>query len=228
MRVAVVTPTYPRRLDWLAQCHASVRAQTHPCTHILVADGGEPHGLADFDGQFIALHRKHNDYGNTPRTVASLSAAAQGFDAICYLDDDNWYSPNHVETMVALHRQTGASVCSTPRLLYDPQDVLFGKDPQSDGVHLVDTNCYFVAKPAFDMLTVWALVPPEFCYVTDFYFDEKQGRVILNDIFHFQPKGMQPDGELAGEWVMNKKKPTFYHKFEKRMVKLPDGFFENI
>ena len=61
--------------------------------------------------------------------------------------------------------------------------------------------------------------------VTDFYVDDKNGRVIFNDIFRFETKGMQTAGEIQGDWVQDKRKPSFYPKFEKRMVKLPEGFF---
>ena len=63
-------------------------------------------------------------------------------------------------------------------------------------------------------------------YVTDFLVDEKQDKVLFNDIFRFETKGMQSNGELSGEWIMDKRKPSFYPKFAKRMVKLPDGFFD--
>ncbi len=62
--------------------------------------------------------------------------------------------------------------------------------------------------------------------VTDVDFDEKNGKLILNDIFRYEQQGVTPEGALVGEWVQDKKKPSFYSKFSKRMVLLPDGFFE--
>ena len=39
LRVAVITPYYREPLTMLRQCHDSVRTQTYPCTHFLIADG---------------------------------------------------------------------------------------------------------------------------------------------------------------------------------------------
>jgi len=39
MRVAVVTPYYKEPEAWLARCLTSVREQTYPVTHLVVADG---------------------------------------------------------------------------------------------------------------------------------------------------------------------------------------------
>lgn len=62
--------------------------------------------------------------------------------------------------------------------------------------------------------------------VTDIVFDEKTGKISLHDIFRFEQKGRSANGEIQGEWIFNKKKPSFFPKFAKRMVSLPDGFFE--
>ena len=39
MQVAVVTPYCDEPIEWLTQCHESVKRQRHPATHILVGDG---------------------------------------------------------------------------------------------------------------------------------------------------------------------------------------------
>jgi pilus assembly protein CpaF len=62
--------------------------------------------------------------------------------------------------------------------------------------------------------------------VTDLYFDEKQGKTILNNIFEYKQTDVGPNGEVIGDWQHNKNKPTFYEKFRNRMVTLPDGFFD--
>lgn len=63
-------------------------------------------------------------------------------------------------------------------------------------------------------------------YVTDLYFDNQKGKITLHDIFRFEAKNVKENGDIVGEWVMNKTRPSFYHKFLKRRVKLPDGFFD--
>ena len=62
--------------------------------------------------------------------------------------------------------------------------------------------------------------------VSDVFYDEEKNKVVLRDIFKFDQKGLSDKGEVLGDWVMSKQPPTFMHKFYKRMVKLPEGFFE--
>jgi hypothetical protein len=115
MRVAVVTPYFREPLDWLRQCHASVRAQTHACTHVMVADGHPQSEVAGWPGlRHIALPTSHGDYGDTPRAIGSIEAIGAGFDAIAYLDADNAYAPDHIESLVELQRRTGAAFRSWP------------------------------------------------------------------------------------------------------------------
>ncbi len=63
--------------------------------------------------------------------------------------------------------------------------------------------------------------------VTDIIYDPKTAKATLRNIFDFKQKAVTDKGEILGEWAMDKRKPSFYKKFEKRMVKLPDGFFDN-
>src|SRR5262245_29299152 len=100
-RVAVVTPYYQEKLEVLRDCLASVAKQTFRCDHFVVADG-HPQELVT-PAEHIILPRAHHDNGNTARAIGSLSAMNQDYDAVAYLDADNWYYPNHIESMVLLH-----------------------------------------------------------------------------------------------------------------------------
>jgi len=86
MKIAVITPYCGEPNDWLAECHESVKRQTHPTTHILVADGQPIDLVSSFDAQHIILPITHRDYGDTPRALGSLSAARQW----AYSDDRRW------------------------------------------------------------------------------------------------------------------------------------------
>lgn len=169
MRVAVVTPFYRTPPEWLAQCHASVRAQSHPCTHFLVSDGSGDNPLADFQGEFIRLPAPHADNGNTPRAVGSVAAIGEGFEAIAYLDADNWYTPEHVASLVALHQQTQAAVCTSARTLHAPDGTLLGPCTEVDGTHFADTSCLFLARPAFALTLQWVVMPRAYSVVCDFW-----------------------------------------------------------
>ncbi|MFA5059833.1 MAG: ATPase, T2SS/T4P/T4SS family [Candidatus Omnitrophota bacterium] len=63
-------------------------------------------------------------------------------------------------------------------------------------------------------------------HITDTRYLAGENKVVLEDVFHFRQQSIESDNRIIGDWVMNKKKPSFYEKFVKRNVKLPDGFFE--
>lgn len=161
-RVAVVTPYYRFETDWLESCCESVRAQTFPCTHILVADGFPSDAVAACGGQHITLPVRHSDWGDTPRAIGSVSAVSQGFDAICYLDIDNWYEPDHIESLVDLARRSGAAVCSSGRRLHRPDGSLLGDCIEVDGETFIDTNCFYLTRKAYPVLHTWYLMPPRY------------------------------------------------------------------
>lgn len=159
MKVAVITPYYQESDDWLIQCHESVIDQSYPCTHIMVADG-YPNPLVDrLNVLHISLPQSHRDYGDTPRAIGSFSAVGLGFDAIAYLDADNWYYPHHIAALVALHQQTGAAVCSTTRNLHRWDGSLFGLCLNCNGITFVDNSCLFLTRDAFSILPLWTLMP---------------------------------------------------------------------
>jgi glycosyltransferase involved in cell wall biosynthesis len=171
LTVAVVTPYHRESTDWLTQCIASVAAQSYPCTHFLVADGFPRPELVPEAAQHIVLPRAHADNGNTPRAIGSLSAIGQGFDAIAYLDADNWYEPGFVEAMVKLHAVTGAAFCSAGRAIHRVDGALLLIDTaESNARTLVDTSCMFLVRRAFPVVPVWALMPKQMAAACDTVF----------------------------------------------------------
>lgn len=156
MRIAVVTPYCRETLEQLQRCHESVAQQTIPTDHILVADG---HPMAEVD-TWKCIHIKaphHNDYGDTPRIIGTASASTLGYDAILLLDGDNWFDPDHVETLLAVQKQTGADVVTCPRTLRRSPDLsVMGVDFESDGVVFNDTNCYLLMRSAFPLFRAWS------------------------------------------------------------------------
>jgi FkbM family methyltransferase len=163
MRVAVVTPYYQETDDVLSTCLASVREQTYPrCRHILVADGFPRPLVADWDVHHIALPIAHGDNGNLARGLGAMAAAAEGFDAIAFLDADNWFRRDHIQRLVELHESTGAAVCTSSRSIHRPDgSVLFDTDPdEAEQRTFHDTSCLCFFRPAFHLLSLWATMPP--------------------------------------------------------------------
>jgi hypothetical protein len=203
MRVAVVTPYFREPLDWLRQCHASVRAQTHACTHVMVADGHPQSEVAGWPGlRHIALPTSHGDYGDTPRAIGSIEAIGAGFDAIAYLDADNAYAPDHIESLVELQRRTGAAFCSSSRYLCRIDGSIMAECLNSDGETFADTNCMFFGRPAFRMVAAWVLMPDFAHALCD--------RVVFHAI---------KDAQLQ---TAHTGRPTVYYR-----AKLP-GFYRNL
>jgi FkbM family methyltransferase len=168
MRVAVVTPYYKETHEVLGTCIASVAAQSfRERRHILIADGHPNSLVASKDVSHIVLPTSHADNGNLARCVGAMAAVAEGFDAVAFLDADNWFRPDHLARMVDQHRRTGASVCTSGRTIHRLDGSLIGVDQHSDGEKFVDTSCLCIFRPAFDLLPLWGLMPHEFGPVCD-------------------------------------------------------------
>lgn len=170
MRVAVITPYYKEPREWLQRCIDSVRAQTHACDHLLVADG-HPQDWVDATGvRHLRLDRPHADYGNTPRSIGAQLAVAEGYDAVAFLDADNWYAPDHVASCVAVAESSGADVVASGRQFVreDASVIPFATREDTSGEH-VDTNCLFLLFGAFHTLPRWLLMPKPMSMLGDRY-----------------------------------------------------------
>ncbi|MFT5561413.1 MAG: glycosyltransferase involved in cell wall biosynthesis [Candidatus Azotimanducaceae bacterium] len=151
----------------LEACIDSVRKQTYPCTHILVADGESQDWLTQLSVQHLKLSANHADYGDTPRGVGSVSAINQGFDAVTYLDADNWYQTDHIHSLVSLHQRTGAAVCTSRRNLHRLDGTLLGPCTGVDGERFTDTNCLLLTKIAFEFVPLWWSIPADLHCIGD-------------------------------------------------------------
>jgi len=125
--VSVVTATWGRPRTILERCLPSVACQDYPAVeHLIVTDGRDEalndvlraHGYAE-DGQakrLVCLGRnwtqpyRNNSNGAVCRMVGSYLAAGE---FIAYLDDDNFWDPTHLSSMVKLAEETGADIISS-------------------------------------------------------------------------------------------------------------------
>lgn len=161
-RCAVITPYYRESEHQLRRCIASVRAQTVPATHFLVADGHPQAWIDDESVRHVRLDREHGDYGNTPRGVGALLAVAEEFDAIALLDADNWLDDDHVELCFDASSASGdALACDyvvAQRRFRRPDETVL---PVDDEPGHVDTNCFFLLRGSFHAVAHWATMPRE-------------------------------------------------------------------
>jgi predicted O-linked N-acetylglucosamine transferase (SPINDLY family) len=172
-RVAVVTPYYKERRAWLERCIESVKAQDYPVTHYMVADGFAQDWIDGAGVEHLKLGRGHADYGNTPRALGAQLAVSEGFDAICFLDADNWYAPDHVTRCLEAADSSEEAVdyvVARRNFVRDDGSVIplaYDEDAAAARDGHIDTNCYFLLRGAFHTIPRWNLMPKPLAIVCD-------------------------------------------------------------
>lgn len=162
MRVAVVTPTIGS--PELKQCMESVQKQTYEnITHYIFMDGEQnfPNVYSNIFDETLKLDRNNSvkyitlqdnvGAGWLGHRVYAASSFLVNADIICYLDEDNWLEPCHIEKMVDKIKQ-GYDWVYSLRKIYDKQgNYLFEDNCESLGkwpiffneqAFHIDTSCY--------------------------------------------------------------------------------------
>jgi len=105
MKVAVVTPTIGAKT--LSKCIQSVEAQTYEnLSHYIFLDGEEEHGDKIWNqlqgASKVKTIRLQENIGKGwyGHRVYAACGYLVNADLVCYLDEDNWFEPNHVEKLV--------------------------------------------------------------------------------------------------------------------------------
>lgn len=161
MRATVITATIGRRE--LRQCIESVRAQTYPLVnHIVFVNGLRYHVAArevlkDYpEVSAFYLDEETGDYGAGP-SMADVFVAATFLtrsDWVFFLDDDNFYSPTHVESLLGLAVEHKLAWAYSLRTFVDVSGEFICEDdwislgywPEfGSQSHLVDNSCYAVS-----------------------------------------------------------------------------------
>lgn len=169
MKVAVVTPYHQADDPRLQDCLRSVDAQSHGnCVHVLVGDGPAC-TPADAGDRRLHLGLSHNigDYGDSPRSLGAIYAFALGADAVAFLDADNWFDADHIASLVALQRATGAPVVTSRRKLVGLDGEVMGVCDDSNGLTFCDTNCLFFTHDAAELATSWWRIPARLHAIDD-------------------------------------------------------------
>ncbi|MDF1791186.1 MAG: hypothetical protein P1U88_04705 [Thalassobaculaceae bacterium] len=119
MKVAVVTPYRDEPEAWVQAMIASVAAQSHRVTHVLVGDGLY-NPAYDGDGRInLSLSDAANDSGGTPRAAGGAWAVQNGYEIVVYVDADDRVDPGFAAALVRTHQAVGAEVISVPHAYYD-------------------------------------------------------------------------------------------------------------
>lgn len=172
-KVAVITPYYKEPIDQMERCLLSVRQQTVAADHFLISDG-HPQSWLDLTGvRHIRLGKSHGDYGNTPRGIGAQLAISEDYDAICFLDADNWYDKDHVQVCLqaALSLTGQLQDCDyvvAKRRLVRPDLTVMYEGPDARG-H-IDTNSLFILRGVFHLIPYWNLMPKMYSAIGDRLF----------------------------------------------------------
>jgi glycosyltransferase involved in cell wall biosynthesis len=137
--VTVITPTIgsPKLIDAIE----SVKNQTYKCNHLIVVDGSEH--LSDARSIF---HRDTN-YVVSPENTGKTGGNFYGHriyaayphlinsDYILFLDEDNWYEPDHVASLIETIEKKNLDFSYSLRKIFSP-----------DKKYLCDDNCESLGK----------------------------------------------------------------------------------
>ena len=138
MKVAVVTPTIGA--ESLSQCVESVHNQTYQdLTHYIFLDGEEHekniwYQLDDYDNIKTVRLEENVGKGWYGHRVYAACSFLVNADVICYLDEDNWYEPCHVEKLVK-RLNDGFDWVYSLRKIYD-----------KEGNFICEDNCESLGK----------------------------------------------------------------------------------
>ena len=144
--LTVITPTTGR--DELYDAVKSVQGQD--CKHLVVIDGAEYFAKtalvlekAKFSGDVIALPENTGFDGYLCHRIYSAIPSLVNTQYISFLDEDNWYEPDYVETM--LKAMEGYFITTCRRNVYTEEKEFICVDNfESIGwngkYHLYDTN----------------------------------------------------------------------------------------
>lgn len=163
-KALVITPTTGS--SELIDCVCSVSEQTYENTyHLIVTDGSKfvprvdkclaDGGVIGYGNKLFRCDLPFNTGGNGfygHRIMAAFSHLVSGFDYILFLDQDNWYDKEHVDSLVQLIKEKNFDWTYSLRKIYDKdKNFLIEDNCESLGrwpvwidpnSHLIDTSSY--------------------------------------------------------------------------------------
>jgi len=151
----------------LRLCHESVMKQSVDCTHIMVADGHPNPEVDRWAVRHIVLPYAHGDYGDTAKSIGAVDAIGGGYDAIAFLDADNWFLKNHIESLIKCADENKADFVSSYRYFCRPDRTLLGECLNSDAENFADTNCMFFTRNGLKIAAHWFYIPNDFHAICD-------------------------------------------------------------
>ena len=155
--VTVITPT--TGAPCVRQALDSVKNQTYDNIQHLVVVDGQP------KGRVIAKEYPHIDLVDLPyatgkdqynghRIYGAMTYIANG-ELLCFLDEDNWYEPNHIESLVDVISKGNKWAYSLRKIVSQDGEYICNDDCESLGKwtsvindKFIDVNCFMIPKAA--------------------------------------------------------------------------------
>lgn len=161
--ISVITPSIAT--PFLAQAVASVQAQDYPFVeHVIVADGADFHERVQGILPETMRHPIHllalpfnvgGDGFNGHRVYGALPFLVGG-RFVAFLDEDNWFEPDHLSSLMAKITAQGLAWAYALRRIVDGAGRFIttddceslGKWPtwNDSNTHLIDVNCYLLRR----------------------------------------------------------------------------------
>lgn len=176
-KVLVIMPTYHSRMEWLDRAVNSVISQTYDNLECMVVKDGCRHAgdhlteceqcretslffksIPDRRFSFYKLPVNLGAAGWGPRNFALMNTH---HDLICYLDDDNWYEPDHIERLYEAIMERDSDMAYTGTRLWssDMRVIAERIHPHAPKQGYVDTSEIMHRRKLIDSHGGWRKVP---------------------------------------------------------------------
>lgn len=144
-RVLVCLPTYHSKIEWIKRSVESLTEQTHSNFDCMIVKDGcrtacdlntcreceNCRSTVDF---CMSIKDKRFRFFNLPVNCGAAGWGPRNFailntdhDLISYLDDDNWYEPDHLESLYSLMKYGDVDMAYTGTRLYDHEMKVIGE-----------------------------------------------------------------------------------------------------
>lgn len=159
-KILVCLPTYHSKIEWIIRAVESLKEQTYSNFECMVVKDGCRYAsdqntckecpscfetiklCKDFDDprfKFFNLPVNCGAAGWGPRNFAIMNS---NHNLIAYLDDDNWYEPDHLESLYKALRDNNSDMAYTGTRLYDSEMNVVGErmHPKNPRPGYIDTS----------------------------------------------------------------------------------------
>ena len=174
----VCMPTYHSKMEWLERAVKSLKLQTYTNFKVMAVKDGCPlatgpntcrecencretadffNSLGDERFFFFNLPVKCGAAGWGPRNFAILNS---DHDLFAYLDDDNWYEPEHLESLISLMDED-AEMAYTGTRLWNTELKVIGEriHPAAPKAGYIDTSEMIHKRSLIHRYGGWRFVP---------------------------------------------------------------------